>query len=298
MRILVTGATGNIGKGIVPILHDAGHQLVLSDLGLLPESLKPFAESYHQLDIQTGFGLDRAAAGCDMILHLPAWHGIHWQQKTEIDFWQLNVNGTFNAFQAARANGIKKFVFLSSQAWHGHYDKYGFTKRVGEELCEYHKNQSGISYVAIRPADLTPWSSWAKHYGPRLLYGGVDRGDVLESIRCSVQYLGSNDSLEGFPVDALRANAFTADQIEGWESDPLGTCESIFPGYRDLIEKYGLDITRKPSVIPTLLGAEKIGYQPKTHFGTFLQQLRERDNALGQEEVQNIMCDYARLAVC
>ncbi len=292
MRILVTGATGNIGKGIVPLLHEDGHTLVLSDLGLLPESLKPFAESYHQLDIQMGFGLDRAAEGCDIILHLPAWHGIHWQQKTEVDFWNLNVNGTFFAFQAARANGIKKFVFLSSQAWHGHYDKYGFTKRVGEELCEYHKNQNGISYVAVRPADLTPWHSWANHYGPRLLYGGVDRGDVLQSILRSVQYLGKSDGLEGFPVDALRPNAFTAEQIENWESDPLGVCDSIFPGYRDLIEKYSLDIARKPGLVPSLLGAETVGYQPQTHFGTFLKELREKDEAMGMEEVLKIVCDY------
>jgi hypothetical protein len=292
MRILVTGATGNIGKGIIPKLHGAGHKLVLSDLGLLPESLQPFAESYHQLDIQTGFGLDRAAEGCDLILHLPAWHGIHWNAKTEVDFWRLNVDGTFYAFQAARANGIKKFVFLSSQAWHGHYDKYGFTKRVGEELCEYNKNQNGISYIAIRPADLTPWRDWASHYGPRLLYGGVDRQDVLESIFCAVQHLLGTDELQGFPVDAMRPNAFTAEQIEGWESDPLGKCESIFPGYRDLIERYALDITRKPNLTPTFLGGEQVGFTPKVHFGTFLAELRRLDAELGEDAVKAIRCDY------
>ncbi len=292
MRILVTGATGNIGTGIVPRLHEAGYELVLSDLGLLPEALQPFAASYHQLDIQTGFGLDRAAEECDLILHLPAWHGIHWNAKTELDFWRLNVDGTFYAFQAARANGIKKFVFLSSQAWHGHYDKYGFTKRVGEELCEYHKHQNNISYIAVRPADLTPWRDWVSHYGPRLLYGGVDRRDVLESIFCSVQHLLSTDELTGFPVDAMRPNAFTEAQIESWESDPLGTCESIFPGYRDLIEKYGLDVARKPGMTPPLLGAETVGFNPTVHFGTFLAELRRLDDEVGEEAVRNIRCDY------
>lgn len=288
----MTGATGNIGKGIVPKLHASGHELVLSDHAPLPEALRPFCESYYQLDIQNGFGLDRAAEGCDLILHLPAWHGIHWQQKTEIDFWQLNVNGTFYAFQAARAQNIKKFVFLSSQAWHGHYDKYGFTKRVGEELCEYHKNQNGVCYVAIRPADLTPWSSWAKHYGPRLLYGGVDREDVFESILCSVRYLENSNELEGFPVDAMRANAFTSEQTEQWESDPLGICESIFPGYQALIEKYELEISRRPGIIPSLLGADKVGFKPKTHFGTFLQELQAKDESLGKNEVLRLTCEY------
>jgi nucleoside-diphosphate-sugar epimerase len=143
MRILVTGAGGNIGKGLAPRLQALGHSLVLSDVNRIDTGDIPFV----QLDIQHGFGLDKAAEGCDMIVHLPAWHGIHWRDKTEMDFWRLNVGGTFNAFQAARANEIKRVVFLSSTAWYGHYDKYGFTKRIGEELCEYNRRNHGVRYV-------------------------------------------------------------------------------------------------------------------------------------------------------
>ncbi|RYG34424.1 NAD(P)-dependent oxidoreductase, partial [bacterium] len=124
MKILVTGAGGNIGRGVVPKLLDRGHEVVLSDLNRLETNLPFF-----QFDVQQGFGLERAAEGCDLILHTPAWHGIHWNQKTEADFWRLNVDGAFWAFQAARSAGVSRFVFLSSQSWHGHYDKYGFTKR-------------------------------------------------------------------------------------------------------------------------------------------------------------------------
>lgn len=293
MRILVTGVGGNIGTGIVPMLCEAGHDLVLSDLNPLPPELEELGLPFHQLDIQTGIGLDRAADGCDLVLHLPAWHGIHWRAKTETDFWRLNVDGTFYAFQAAKAVGIKRFVFLSSQAWHGHYDKYGFTKRVGEELCEYHRHQNGINYVAIRPADLTPWGDdWVNRYGARLLYGGVDRNDVLDAIVAAVNHLTPEREKEGLIIDAMRPNAFTLEQIENWEADPIGTCEAIFPGYKDLVTKYGLRIERKPGFVNHYLGWEEAGFAAKRHFGTFLAELRRLDTEIGEEAIRAIRCPY------
>src|SRR5215467_5286577 len=157
MRILISGAGGNIGRGLVTRLRAAGHDLVLTDINSLPDDETYRGLEFVQCDVQVGFGLEQAAAGCDLLLHTPAWHGVHSRQKTEADFWRLNVDGTFWALQAARTAGIHRLVFLSSQSWHGHYEKYGFTKRIGEELCEYHRRNHGLRYVTIRPHDFTPW---------------------------------------------------------------------------------------------------------------------------------------------
>ena len=295
MRILLTGAGGNIGRGLIPRLLEAGHDLVLSDLDQLPDEAPYVGLPFHQLDVQHGFGLDRAADGADMIVHTPAWHGIHWRSKSETDFWRLNVDGTFFAFQAARSAGITRFVFLSSQAWHGHYDKYGFTKRIGEELCEYNRCANGIRYAAIRPADLTPWGTdWVNRYGARLLYGGVDREDVLQAIALAVRKLSGElqGEPEGIVVDALRPNAFSTEQLVTWEEEPRGTCETIFPGTADLIEKYDIQIHNRPTLTQSFLGWEEIGYAPKQHFGTFLKQLRDLDEIGGEAAVRARHCPY------
>ena len=292
MRILVTSCNGNIGSGLIPKLQALGHELVLTDL---TQPVIPTELPFHQVDVQQGFGLEKAVAGCDAIIHLPAWHGIHWQQKTEIDFWRLNVDGLFWSLQAALASGIKRFVFLSSQAWHGHYDKYGFTKRIGEELCEYQRRANGLRYVAVRPADLTPWGSdWVNRYGAKLLYGGVDREDVLDCVVRSVQRLERepDGEPESIVVDALRPNAFTEEQLEGWEADPIGTCERIFPGSAALIQKYGIRIDRRPHVNGSFLGWEEVGYAPSRHFGVFLQELRILDETEGQAAVLARTCHY------
>jgi hypothetical protein len=204
------------------------------------------------------------------------------------------VVGTFWAFQAARSAGISRFVFLSSQSWHGHYDKYGFTKRVGEELCEYHRQSNKIRYVSDRPHDLTPWGTdWLNRYGARLLYGGVDREDVLDCVALSVERLVQEPAgePEGIIVDATRPNVFTAQQVDGWEADPLGRCDRLFPGSRALVEKYDLRIDRKPVVVGEL-GWQEIGYRPKRHFGTFIEELRGIDAEGGEAAVRAITCPY------
>jgi nucleoside-diphosphate-sugar epimerase len=291
MRILVTGAGGNIGKGLAPRLQALGHSLVLSDVNRIDTGDIPFV----QLDIQHGFGLDKAAEGCDMIVHLPAWHGIHWRDKTEMDFWRLNVDGTFNAFQAARATEIKRVVFLSSTAWYGHYDKYGFTKRIGEELCEYNRRNHGVRYVSVRPNNLTPWGDdWLNGYGTRLLYGGVDRDDVLDCITLAVARLDRPQEAdpEGIVVEALCANAYSEADIADWEVNPATACARVFPGYEDLVQKYGLRFDRKPHFATSTLGWEEVGYAPFRHFGAFLAELRRLDETVGEAAIRAMRCPY------
>ncbi|GAA5028578.1 NAD-dependent epimerase/dehydratase family protein [Actinopolymorpha pittospori] len=295
MRILVTGASSNIGKGIVARLRAAGHSLVLSDLDPLPDEPQFAGLEFVQCDIQVGFGLEGAAQGCDLLLHLPAWHGMHSRVKTEADFWRLNVDGTFWVLQAARSAGVRRLVFLSSQTWHDHYGKYGFTKRVGEELCEYHRRNHGMRYVSVRPHDFTPWGAdYLNRYGARLLYGGVDREDMLDCVQASVRHLEpdlpAGAEPEAVVVDAVRPDVFTEEALEGWEDDPLAACERIFPGSRELLERYAIDISRRPSVVHGI-GAEAIGYAPRRHFGTFLEELRTLD-AKGEQAVAAMRCPY------
>ena len=293
MRILITGASSNVSHGMIPLLHAGGHELVLSDLNLLPHNDLFRDLPFHQLDIQIGVGLDRAAQGRDLILHLPAWHGIHWKQRTEADYWRLNIDGTFWMYQAVQAAGIKRVVFLSSQAWHSRYDKYGFTKRIGEELCEYNRVRHQIRYVAVRPAAFVPWHDYLQ-WGLGFLYGTVHRRDVMQCIVRSIEALAkpTTGEPEGISVDAVRPNGYTAAQLEGWQNDPLATCERIFPGSGALIEKYKLDIKHKPELTSEGKGGELISWKPTYHFGSFLEELRTLDAKGGEMLVRSQHCDF------
>lgn len=279
MRILITGATGNVGQGITQRL-ESRHKLVLHDLGPF-ETKHP----YFQGDVQVGDRLVKAAEGCDLIVHLPAWHGIHMAAKSEVDFWRLNVNGTFWMFQAAVQQGVKKVVYLSSCAWYNHYEKYGFTKVIGEELCEYYWRNHQIRYIALRPGGFTPWGKDFIRYGQRFFTIGVDRRDVLEAIELAVENTSiTNDS---FPI--MPDNPFSKADLRDWTRDALAVLERHVPGSAALVRKYNLDVTDPPRVHDIARTRELLGWQPKHHLLTFLEELKQLDASGGIGQVE---CDY------
>lgn len=270
MRIAVTGAGGNIGRGLVPRLVASGHDVTASDL--LPIDGLPDGVASVRADVRTGEGLEDALAGADVLVHLPAWHGIHAGERTEREFWELNVDGTFHALQAAVDAGTAKAVWLSSQSWHGSREKYGFTKVVGELLLDYHRAQHGLSYVAVRPGNLTPWTDWVGDYGRGLLYGRVDREDVLDAVALSVDWVARND--DALIVDAVAPDAVPQDARDAWEADPIGTVERIFPGARAIVERFDLDVSPTPAR-PRTSGWAEIGYRPSRDFGSWVREVAE-----------------------
>jgi hypothetical protein len=293
MRILITGAASNTGRGLIGRLAKK-HELVLTELNVLPEEALFKGHEFFQCDIQAGIGLERAAVGCDLLIHLPAWHGIHLPLKTDVDYWRLNIDGTFLAFEAARQAGVKRFVYLSSQAWHGHYERYGFTKRIAEELCEYNRVNYGVSYVAVRPFAFLPWRSYAG-FGNDLLYGGVDREDVLDCVVKSVEWLAKpHKESRGGHVDAVRHDPYDETMLKDWTKNPLARLEAIFPGSRELVKKYEMNIQTKPMVQRAGQGdlAATIGYKPSRHFGTFIKELRKLDAKIGRDGVLALKCPF------
>jgi NAD(P)-dependent dehydrogenase (short-subunit alcohol dehydrogenase family) len=297
MRILITGAGGNVARGVIPRLRAAGHELVLTDLNRPPGTPLFDGLAFVQCDLRDGVGLEQAVEACDLVLHTAAWHGIHSGETTEREYWRLNVDGTFWTLQAARAAGISRLVFLSSMAWHDAYGKYGFTKRLGEELCEYARRNDGMRYVALRPADFTPWGDdWVNRYGARLLYGGVDRDDVLDCVEAAVRRLAGDqapgEEPEGVVAEVVRPNAFDGDAIADWEDDPAGACERVFPGSRRLVERYAIDVSRKPAITSAQASASLLGCAPSRHFGTFVAELQRVDEEGGEAAVRAVSCPY------
>ncbi len=67
----------------------------------------------------------------------------------------------------------------------------------------------------LRPAGFTPYHD-RKHYGERLLRGGVDRRDVHQAAARAVD--NETITCAAFPV--LREDSWTADDVDLWRHDP------------------------------------------------------------------------------
>jgi NAD+-dependent farnesol dehydrogenase len=165
MRVLITGATGYLGRALVTALRGAGHSTVAfsrhASTGGLP------GETFDG-DVRDAAALRRAVAGCDAMCHAAALVGL-WR-KRRADFDDVNVGGLRHALDAARSAGVARVVYTSSflalpptgASGPGRWNDYQRTKVLADELAS-RAVADGSPVVRVYPGVL---------YGPGVLTEG------------------------------------------------------------------------------------------------------------------------------
>ncbi len=167
-RWLVTGGAGFIGSHLVKELVKQGQQVVvLDDLssGNL-ENLAPVASqiSFIQGSICTPKDVLNACGGVDYVLHHAALISVAQSMQEPEQTAHINVKGTFNVLEAARAQHVKRVVFASSSAVYGNsldlpykentlpdcQSPYAWSKQAGAELCQLYTHAYGVETVVLR----------------------------------------------------------------------------------------------------------------------------------------------------
>lgn len=167
MKLLVTGATGFVGRAVCERWQAAGYpltQTVRRESDLAGAGNAVFVPS---LDARTDW---RAALrGCDAVLHLAA--RVHVMRDTEADpaavFRSINTDGTLRLAQQAAEAGIRRFVFVSSIKVNGEStrpghpftalqpagatDTYGISKAEAEAGLRALAATTGMEIVIVRP---------------------------------------------------------------------------------------------------------------------------------------------------
>jgi len=184
---LVTGASGVLGHCVVTRLHERGRRLRFFDVLPPPADIAAFGEAV-QADMRDPAALRAAARGVDTVYHLAAGQRMKPQfaGMREEEIRTMNVAGVANVLAAARSEGVRKVVFISSSGVYGiprtvpvredHPQRplgdYGHSKIEAETLCQEHLAQGG-DVTVLRPMSL---------FGPRmtgvfiLLFDWVRRG--------------------------------------------------------------------------------------------------------------------------
>ena len=119
LTVAVTGPTGTFGSGLVPLLQ--ADKRIARMVGIARHRFDPAEHgwtkmTYQQGDVRDPAALEEAFGGADVVVHLAFWiTGAASREATRA----VNVDGTINAFRAAAAAGVKRFVYASSVAAYG-----------------------------------------------------------------------------------------------------------------------------------------------------------------------------------
>jgi uronate dehydrogenase len=181
-RLLITGAAGNMGRLLRPLLRREGRVLRLADLSEVTD-LQPGEETI-AADVTDPDAIAKACQGMDAVLHLG---GISVEATFE-DVLAVNVAGTQNLLRAAVDAGVSKVMLASSNHAVGFYRRsdvppdsdglpgnvpprpdtfYGWSKAAIEALGSLFHSRYGLDVTVLRigtcfvePPDARALSTW------------------------------------------------------------------------------------------------------------------------------------------
>ncbi len=205
-KLLLTGASGALGRMLAPHLAANGHRLLLSDRVVFPDPL-PDGAGFRLVDLADKAAVLGLAGEVGGIAHFGA-------VSIERPFEEIlgpNYAGTYHIFELARASATRVFFASSNHAvgFHQRDEKldedcdlrpdgfYGLSKAWGELLARLYWDKHGVESLSLRigsalpqPTERRHQASWLSHAD---LVGMIGATFTAPSLGCRVAWGASNN---------------------------------------------------------------------------------------------------------
>lgn len=297
MRVLLTGASGWLGRHLAPRLRAAGRAVVGLDVASGPDTDVIGSVADRAL-------VDRifAEQGVDAVVHAGALHKpdiVRYERRTFVD---VNVTGTLNLLEAAVAAGASRFVFTSTTslmisrairdavgaaaAWIDESlapleprNVYGVTKLAAEQLCRLIHAEHGLPVVILRTARFFPEEDDTH----AALSGENMKANELLHRRLTVEdaadaHLAALDRAPaaGFGTYIVSApTPFSRNDAAELKQDAAAVIVRHFPDVADLYAARGWSLPASiDRVYDAGLIARELGFRCGTDFASVLTALR------------------------
>ena len=181
---IVTGGAGFIGSHLVDRLLNEGRQVIAVDnlsVGRV-KNIEHHGDNpnfkFVEGDVADTDLMLKISKGVDRIFHLAARADIVPSIQEPTAYFRSNVDGTFSVLEAARASGIRRFIYVASSSCYGipsvyptpedtSFDSrypYALTKCLGEQMVMHWSQVYGLPALSIRFFNI---------YGPRARTSGT-----------------------------------------------------------------------------------------------------------------------------
>jgi len=178
MKTVITGGAGFIGSHLTDLLLAHGHSVRVFDaltggwMKNLREAEKNPRFRFIKGDIRDRRALEGLFDGIDWVFHLAALADIVPSIENPRDYFETNVDGTFNVLEASKKAGVKRFLYAASSSCYGIPERYptpetapvspqypyALTKYLGEQLVLHWAQVYKLPALSLRLFNV---------YGPR-----------------------------------------------------------------------------------------------------------------------------------
>lgn len=167
MKILVTGGAGYIGSETARALLSRGYEVVIYDnLSTGFREAVPAGAKFVFGDVRDESLVGRVIKdlGIEAVMHFAAKIVVPESFERPLEYYDTNLQGGLRTLAAARAHGVKHFVFSSTAAVYGEtgdepvhefsplnpINPYGASKLMMERVLADVSSSGGPRYVALR----------------------------------------------------------------------------------------------------------------------------------------------------
>ena len=182
--VLLTGASGALGRALTKWLGGLGWRLVLTDIVPFPDPV-PAGATFTKADLCDGVAILRLAEGCGAIIHMG---GVSVERPFE-EVIGPNIRGLYHIYEAARREKAR-VIFASSNHSVGFHERgesipadtqflpdgyYGLSKAYGELMGRMYWFKHGVESVNVRIGSATPEPVNARMLASWMSYGDLSR---------------------------------------------------------------------------------------------------------------------------
>ena len=193
-RVLITGSAGTIGVSLRSHLRGVYEELRLADIA--PQAEAAAGEVLFNTDIRDLGAVQAVMRSVDCVVHLAGVpHEDTWDRVRD-----LNIDGCYNVFEAARREGVRRVVFASSNHAVGYHrrehvldantlprpdTRYGLSKAFGEALGRMYADKHGMQVACLR---IGTFRNPDRPSEPRQLLTWISHRDMAQLVRCCIDH--------------------------------------------------------------------------------------------------------------
>jgi nucleoside-diphosphate-sugar epimerase len=279
-RVVLTGSSGRVGRAIFAALAGT-HEVIGVDRS-------PFATTRLIADFTDADRLAAALDGADAVIHAAAYHAPHVGSVDEAEFARVNVEGTRQLAEKARAAGCRTFVFTSTTALYGDAVIPGACTWIDESVSPrpvsiYHRTKvaaeamlegiaaPGFAVRVIRMSRCFPEP--APVMAMHRLNRGVDVRDVADAHVAALSLDGA--AFQRFVISG--ATPFRLDDVDALAADAPSVLRVRAPSLVAAFAARGWPLPRTiDRVYAPLLAESVLHWQARHGFDEVLAQLDRR----------------------